>query len=147
MKRHGLYLNPGHRRLFYTTSLIVFVSGATWAVIHRLDEAARLSEEWRRWKPWLLSTHGLSAVGFVLLLGTLLAGHVPRAWRAEKNRANGVFFLSITGLLGISGYLLYYLSSESWRSGTALLHLVLGLLSPALLFGHVRSGRRARDPE
>jgi hypothetical protein len=147
MKRHGLYLSPAHRRLFYTTSLIVFLSGAGWAGIHRLDEAARLGEEWRRWKPWLLSTHGLSAVGFVLLLGTLLAGHVPRAWKAEKNRANGVVFMVLTALLVSSGYLLYYLGSESWRSSTATLHLVLGLLSPALLFWHVRSGRRARDPE
>lgn len=147
MKRHGLYLTPGHRRLFYSTSLVLFLSGALWTAIHRLDQAAEASETMRRWKPWLLSVHGLSAVVFVLLMGTLLAGHVPRAWRAEKNRSNGVFFLTSIGLLIASGYLLYYLSDESWRTSMSAFHLGLGLAAPALLIWHVWAGRRCRDAQ
>lgn len=147
MKHRSLYLTPGHRRLFYIVCLLVFLSGAIWATLHYLDQASEISERFRRYKPWLLSVHGLAAVGFVLLTGTLLSGHVPRAWRAEKNRANGAVLLTAVASMIISGYLLYYLSEESWRKFMSLFHLGLGLLSPGLLIWHIRSGRRTRDAQ
>ena len=143
MKRRGLQLSPRHRRTLYIVSLVLFVSGAAWAWVHRLDEAGRAGDTWRDLKPWLLKVHGFAAMGFVLLLGTLLAGHVRRAWHARKNRANGAFFLTAVGLLTLSGYALYYLGDETWRNATSQFHLWLGFAAPVLLVWHIRSGRRA----
>ena len=90
-----------------------------------------------------MKAHGFAALGFVLLLGTLLPGHVRRAWHARKNRANGAFFLTAISLLTFSGYTLYYLGDETWRNAVSQFHLWLGLASPLLLFWHIRHGRRA----
>jgi hypothetical protein len=143
MKRRGLQLGPRHRRILYTVSSILLITGVSWAWMHRLDEAGELTEAWRRLKPLLLEVHGLIAVGFVLLVGTLLPGHVRRAWHARKNRANGAFFLTVVTLLTLSGYALYYMSSEAGRAATSRFHLWLGLAAPALLIWHVRLGRRS----
>jgi hypothetical protein len=141
MKRRGLQLGRRHRWTLYGVSLAVFVSGAAWAWADRLQEAGSLT--WAGLKPGLLTVHGLSAVIFVLLLGSLLPGHVRRAWHARKNRLNGAWFLSAVTVLTVSGYALYYLGNEAWRNATAQLHLWLGFVAPGLLFWHIRSGRKA----
>jgi hypothetical protein len=141
MKRR-LQLNRRHRLILYSLSLILLLSGAGWAWSHHLDTTGALDELGRRWKPRLLQAHGFAAMGFVLLLGTLLPGHVRRAWHARKNRANGGFFLGAVALLTLSGYALYYLGDEIARNTFAQFHLWLGLISPLLLILHIRIGRR-----
>lgn len=145
MKRRRLQLRPGQRSTLYALSLLLFASGAAWAWAHQLDESGR--EVWSGLKPSLLKLHGFAAVGFVLMIGTLLPTHVRRAWHARKNRKNGAFFLTAVGVLTISGYALYYLGDENWRSATRWLHLYLGLVSPLLLWLHVRAGRKAVSPD
>lgn len=143
MKRRGLKLSRRHRLTLYAASLLLFVSGAAWAWANHLDETARASEAVRQFKPSLLKIHGFSAMTFVLLLGTLLPGHVRRAWHARKNRNNGAFFLASIGLLTLSGYALYYIGGEDLRNGVSQFHLWLGLVGPVLLFWHIRTGRKA----
>jgi hypothetical protein len=143
MKRRGLQLSRRHRLTLYTASLALFVSGVAWAWANHLDESAQAGEAVRQLKPTLLKIHGFSALAFVLLLGTLLPGHVRRAWHAHKNRGNGVFFLTATSLLTLSGYALYYLGDEGWRNATSQFHLWLGVAAPVLLGWHIWSGRKA----
>ena len=143
MKRRGLQITRPHRLTLYAVSLALLVSGGAWAWIHHLDEAGRAGEFLRRTNPWLLKAHGFAAVGFVLLLGTLIPVHIRHSWHARKNRPNGVFFLSAVGLLTISGYALYYLGDEAWRNGASQFHIWLGLAAPVLLCFHIRTGRKA----
>jgi len=143
MKRRGLQISQRHRLALYAVSLALFLSGAAWAWIHRLDEAGQAGEALRRANAKLIAVHGLVAVGFVLVLGTLLPGHVRRAWNARKNRGQGAFFLAAMGLLTASGYALYYLGDDPWRRAGSGLHLWLGLIAPILLFWHIRTGKRA----
>src|SRR5438094_651288 len=102
MKGRVFKLRAAQRRLLYCVSLLLLLSGAVWAWINHLDETAEVGERMRDLKPWLLKLHGLSAMLFVLLLGTLLPGHVRRAWRAHKNRRNGAFFFTAVGALTLS---------------------------------------------
>jgi len=142
MKRRGLQLSPRHRRSLYLVSLVLFASGAAWAWLHQLDDSGQAGDALRQLQPWLLKAHGFAAVGFVLLLGTLLPNHVLRAWHARKHRTNGAFFLTAIGLLTLSGYTLYYLGDETWRNATSQFHLWLGVATPILLFWHIRTGRK-----
>ena len=143
MKRRALRLSRRHKLALYSASVLLLISGAAWAWADRLDPSAPAQESVRPLKPWLLRIHGLSAMGFVLVLGSLLPGHVRRAWHAHKNRTNGAFFLTAVGVLTLTGYGLYYLGDENWRDATSQVHLWLGLASPVLLYWHIRSGRKA----
>jgi hypothetical protein len=111
--------------------------------MHQLDESGQIGEGWRHLKQALMQAHGLTGMGFVLLLGTLLPGHVRRGWRANRNRTNGAFFLAGLSLLTLSGYALYYLGDEKWRLVASRFHLWYGLAVPLLFFWHIRSGRKA----
>lgn len=143
MKRRGIQLSRRHRLTLYCVSLLLFITGAAWAWADHLHEAREAGGRWDAFRPTLLKVHGFGAVAFVLLVGTLLPGHVRRAWLARKNRGNGAFFLTVIALLTLSGYALYYLGDETWRKATNLFHLWLGLVAPALLFWHSRAGRNA----
>lgn len=131
------------RRLLFAVSLALFLSGAGWEWIQHLDQAGRASDALLRIKTDLIVIHGLSAMTFVFLLGTLLMSHVRRAWHARKNRVNGALFLAAVSLLTLSGYALYYLADETWRSATSRFHFWLGFAAPILLFWHIIAGRRA----
>ena len=143
MKQRGLQLGRRHRRLLYAACLSLFISGTAWAWIQHLDEAGKAGDTLVKLKQPLIAVHGFSAMTFVLLLGTLLVGHVRRAWHAHKNRKNGAFFLIAISLLTLSGYALYYIGDEHWRGWTSNLHLWLGVTAPALLILHIRQGRRS----
>jgi len=142
MKRRSLQLNPRHRATFYIVGTVLLVTGAAWARVQNMDEAGQAGEGLRQLKRWLIELHGLSAVGFVFLLGTLIPGHVRNAWRAGKNRTSGVFILTVMSFLSLTGYALYYLGDEGWRRCFSGFHLWLGLASPLILFWHIRTGRR-----
>lgn len=143
MKRRGLQLRPLHRRILYAVSATLFLSGAIWAWIHHLDEQGRASASLQQSKQWLIEIHGFAALFFVVILGTLLSGHVRRAWHAHKSRRNGVFFLTSVSLLTLSGYALYYLSGENSRAAASRFHLWLGIAAPGLLLLHITLGRKA----
>lgn len=143
MKLRGMQLNRLRRVTLCAASLALFISGAAWAWIHHLDESGRAGDAWVKLKQPLIAIHGFSAMAFVLLLGTLLAVHIHRAWQARKNRKNGAFFLAAIGLLILSGYALYYLGDENWRARVSNFHVWLGVAAPALLILHIWLGRRS----
>jgi hypothetical protein len=142
MRRRGLQLSRPHRRTLYAFSIVLLLSGAAWAWIHQFYNDGQPDGALRQLSPSLLKVHGYAALGFVLMLGTLLTGHVRRSWHARKNRTNGAFFLTVVSLLTLSGYTLYYLGDETSRRVTSQFHLWLGLAAPVLLFWHIRTGRR-----
>lgn len=143
MKRRRFQLSDWQRRAFYGLSLALLFSGAAWAWLQHNADSGQAGDAWRDLKPSLLMVHGVAAPCFVLLLGSLLPGHVRRAWHARKNRANGGLFLGSVALLTISGFALYYLGDETWRDAVSKFHLWLGLGAPFLLGSHILQGRRA----
>ena len=62
-----------------------------------------------------MKIHGAAAMAILVIVGTLLTGHVRFAWRARRNRGNGSLFLGVFGILTITGYGLYYAGGESLR--------------------------------
>jgi len=143
MRPDSIRLSYRHRIAFYTIVGAVFASGAMWAWLHYF---ARGENEFGSSpaETWTLTVHGLFAATSLLLIGSLLPLHVKFAWRAKRNRFNGIFFISIVSLLILTGYGLYYIGNERLRSWTSWTHLLVGLALPLLLILHIWRGRVCR---
>ena len=147
MKRRGIQLSPRHQRWFYFVSGVLFLSGALWALFGWLIARGLASmETLDACQPWLLKIHGAAAMAFLVALGILIPTHIKRAWQARRNRVNGAFFVTVMGLLVLTGYGLYYFGDDRWRSVASWTHLLIGLAAPALLILHIWFGRRDTRP-
>jgi hypothetical protein len=144
MRPDSIRLSRRHKIALYATLAAVFASGAAWAWMHYLAHAANefgasLAET------WTLAVHGLVAAGSLLFIGALLPLHIKFAWRANRNRSNGILMLFVVCLLIITGYALYYIGNERLRSWTSWTHLIVGLTLPAFLIIHIWRGRATRN--
>ncbi len=144
MRPDSIRLSRRHKTAFYTVIAAVFASGAFWTWLHYFahgenDFVASPTET------WTLTIHGLFAAASLLLIGSLVPLHVKFAWRADRNRFNGIFFASIVALLILTGYGLYYIGNERLRSWTSWSHLIVGLALPLLLILHIWRGRASRN--
>lgn len=138
----SIRLKRFHRSLLYTVVALLFFSGAAWAYWNYLTPS--LGDFVSSAKAWAMKIHGAAAMAILVLIGTLLTAHVRFAWRAGRNRGNGAFFLSVLGILTVTGYVLYYASGEKLRAWTSWIHLGVGLALPVLLVIHILSGKRTR---
>ena len=142
MRPDSIRLSWRHKVAFYTVLSVVFASGAIWAWLHYFSQPNELGISPAQ--AWILMIHGLFAAMSLLVIGSLVPLHVKYAWRAHRNRGNGIFFIAIVTLLIASGYGLYYIGNERFRSWTSWIHLGIGLAFPFLLVLHIWRGRLSR---
>ena len=144
-RRDRVTLSPRHQGWIYATLAVLFATGALWLVAKRwLATPGEFGETTSPLAPLAMQAHGAAAMVFLVLLGTLLQGHVRQAWNARRSRVTGGGMLAGVALLVASGYGLYYLGGEETRAAVSLLHWVVGLVLPAWLVWHVRAAKRAR---
>ena len=93
---------------------------------------------------WSVRIHGALAMAMLLVCGSLLPNHVSVAWRSRRNRRSGSLMLAALLGLAVTGWLLYYASSEALRDVSSLCHWIAGLLLPALLGWHLLQRHKAR---
>src|SRR5260221_9698326 len=67
-------LGPMQRRLLYSTVVVLLASGVYWALVHYAGVRPYLSE------PLLMKIHGAAAMAALIVIGGLLAFHVPGGW-------------------------------------------------------------------
>lgn len=89
----------------------------------------------------MLVWHGVSSAFALVVLGSVLPGHVRGAWHARGNRATGVAMLAVMTVLMLSGLLLYY-GAEEARDTTVRVHWLIGLGAFAAFPLHLIVGRR-----
>jgi hypothetical protein len=135
-------LKPLQRYFLYGVLALLFLSGVTWEYWNYLAASPGYFEASA--KAWAMKIHGAAAMAILVLVGMLLAGHVRTAWRARRNRGNGLLFLTAFAILTVTGYGLYYAGGEDLRAWTSWIHLGVGLALPLLLMLHVWLGRRTR---
>jgi cation transport ATPase len=149
-RRDRIKLSPRHQSWIYATLALLFATGVLWLVAKQgLGAPGEFGETTSPLAPLSMQVHGAAAMVFLVLLGTLLPGHVRQAWNARRSRVTGGGMLVGVALLVASGYGLYYLGGEETRAVVSALHWVVGLVLPAWLVWHVRAsrvpvGRRAR---
>jgi hypothetical protein len=142
---------PKRRRwTVYITSVGVWLTGAVWLIFHyfikKVDqfgfENVHPAEKW-----WLIA-HASFAFAAMWLFGVLWPGHVKKSWNAHIRRWSGGTLFGVTLWLSLTGFALYYIGSDAWRSWTSLSHWIAGLAALAAFLWHLitrtpRGGRQA----
>ena len=132
-----LRLNRAHQIWIYVTVFTLVATGVVWLIDHycpnSVDNTATLSSTVG---PIALKIHGAAAMVFLVLLGTLILNHMWVGLKADRNKISGVFLALLNLWLVVTGYALYYASSESLRNGASISHSIVGLLVPILLLVH-----------
>ena len=139
----GLRLSRRHRAWLYGVGGALLVSGAAWLVLHHfLQREGEFGPEPHPLEPWSLRLHGAAAMGLLLILGTLLRGHVRVGWNRGVNRLSGGIVVAVLVVLVTTSWGLYYCGADDWRARISLLHWAVGLAAPLILLAHVVTGRR-----
>jgi hypothetical protein len=147
-------LSRHHRQWIYAVGGSLVGSGVAWLIAHYLAGASSFGETHHPSEPWWLRLHGAAVMAFLVVLGTILPGHVRRAWSLRKNctqsvRRNvvtGILMLSLVAALALTGYALYYSGSEELRPYISTGHWVIGLAAAAGFYQH-RRGRSQRGSQ
>lgn len=138
----ALRLGTWHQAYLYTVGTLLVVSGMLWLVFHYYVRVeGDFGPTLHPLEPWWLRVHGISAAAFLIGFGSVLPGHVRRAWSMARNRNTGTLFFAVMVTLTLTGYLLYYVGTEDTREIMSLVHWAVGLAFPVLTALHVWRGR------
>lgn len=113
----------------YATFAALLVTGAVWLLMGEETPRPAMRAD-------LIKLHGLGAMVSLVILGQLLAEHVPAGLRAQKRRTTGLLTIGLYAFLAFTGYLLYYAGGERLRSFSSIAHVVAGFAVVPLLLGH-----------
>lgn len=138
-------LSQRHERWIYWTAGTLFLSGLGWLIAHYfLAGPAEFGARHHASEPWWMRIHGAAVMAFLVAFGSLLPGHIVRAWQARKNRRTGLLLLAMMTVLVVTGYGLYYLADEAVRPWISIVHWVGGLAVAGGLLLHVLQGYKIR---
>ncbi len=144
MRHSHLSLPPRIRWALYLAIATLFGTGTVWWLVQRATTDEALTSGTRALLPWLLKIHGGAAMFALVILGVIYPLHIARGWRTRRNRFWGFVLSLATTVLVVTGYLLYYTADESLRAMVSSIHFWVGLLLPAVIAWHIRTGRSAR---
>ena len=140
MQRDGPSLSRRHQGWLHGVSAALFGTGAAWLVFHHFLQApGEFGARPHVLEPWWLKLHGGLAMAFLVLLGTLVRGHIPAGWRSRRNRVSGIGLVTVNVVLIATGWALYYLGSESVRPVLGAVHWGIGIILPFGLLWHART--------
>ena len=140
-------LGRRHRLTIYIVGIAVWLSGAAWLYLQYLAPPIQsaFGAQTHPSQPLWLKIHGAAAMASLLVLGSLLAAHVPGGWRRKLSRPSGGTLIGLSAVLVLTAWGLYYAGDEQLRSWLSVAHWALGLPLPLLLVFHVtRKKRRAK---
>jgi hypothetical protein len=141
---HAQRRMPRRQRLaVYAVCGTLWASGILWLVLDQF--CARAGQFGRTPHPLaapLLLVHGIVAIASVYLLGWVSARHVLLWWTAGLRRLSGALFAALMVLLSLSGFALFFLSSDQWQRVSKLTHDVLGVAIVLFALQHWLFGRR-----
>jgi hypothetical protein len=141
----NLRMERWHRRSLYAAVIALTASGMLWLTGHYfLRSPGEFGPTIHPLEPWSMRLHGAAALTMMFFVGSVLNGHIRRAWRAASNLTAGCSLIAVITLLTVTGYCLWYVAGESSRGTWSIIHWVLGLSFPQLLIWHIVRGRRSR---
>ena len=142
-KHQPIRFAASHKKFLYAVFSLLWLSGALWLAFHYF---MRVPGEFgitpHPAEIWWLRLHGLMVFFVLFALGTVLPVHARRAWQLNKNRSSGLLLKVLFLWLAISGYALYYFTSERNENWLPALHWGVGISVPLMLLTHIRMGRK-----
>lgn len=137
---------PRRQRLaVYVVSTLLWATGIVWLI---LDQFFARQEQFGRTphplESPLLLAHGLLAIGSAYLLGWVSARHVLLWWTAGLRRLSGTLFATLLAILALTGFALFFVSSDRWQRCAQLAHEALGVGIVLLAVQHWFFGRRGQ---
>lgn len=132
------------RWTLYLTTAILLASGVLWLIVRYGFRQGGADDLPHPAEPWILRVHGFAMMAGLFVYGSLLRAHMVNAWRLKRNRSMGVLIAVVLALLALTGYLLYYVGSETTRPVISTAHWVVGLAIGGMLPLHIWQGRRDR---
>lgn len=138
-------LGTQHRRWLTISFATLFISGALWLGFHYfMIVKTDFGDGPHPLQQWWLKLHGLAAMATLIIFGSLWLGHIRRAWQHHQNRISGGTTVALMTWLTLTGYALYYFSSEESRPLISVAHWAIGIIALPMLVLHIVSGRRTR---
>jgi hypothetical protein len=132
-------------RLLSWSGGTLWLTGIVWLILHYYGQIkGDFGPETSPFEPWMLKVHGAAMTLYLLGVGSLLVIHIWRGWNYRSQRVLGVILSSITAILIITGYLLYYVGSDDARHWISVIHWSVGVTSLLIFVLHYRVGRRLR---
>ena len=143
MRTAKIRFSPRMNWWFYSIFGILFLSGVLWLALYYFGKEQGFAEI-HPLQPWLMRIHGASAMAALVILGILIPVHMRTGWERKRNRTAGVVLVTVSLLMVISGYGLYYCGDEMMRSWISGFHNTAGCLLPVILLWHILNGRKSR---
>jgi hypothetical protein len=139
-------LERWHRWTIYGVCAALFLTGLLWLLAHYfLRTPGEFGETIHPLEHLSMQMHGAVAMVAWFFIGSLLNNHIRRAHRARRNMLTGWLMITLLAWLTVSGYGLYYLVTDNNQQIWSLSHWISGILWPALLIWHIKSGRKLRS--
>ncbi|MBL4781129.1 MAG: hypothetical protein JKX92_02700 [Porticoccaceae bacterium] len=99
------------------------------------------------WQYTALQIHGGAAFLMMITFGFVLGAHVQYAWKPQGKNIFGIALITLSAILMMTAYLLYYIAADEFRELLGYVHLAVGFFLPLALILHLRkkpaSGVRA----
>jgi hypothetical protein len=141
--RTPLRLSRQRRYLVYGIGWTLWLSGALWLIFHyALMRQGPFGDEPHPLEPWWLRLHAAMAFAAMWSFGLVWGVHIVTGWHTRRQRLSGGFAVALLLWLIVTGYLLYYLTDDRWRSIGAMAHWAMGLALPIMLAIHIVLGRQ-----
>lgn len=125
----------------------VWLTGCTWLALHVYFETPdEFGVARHPWEPTLLWIHGVLSIALAYVFGWIMARHASEAWRQHKRRISGGLLTVVLAVLSISGFLLFFVTSDALQLQSARVHEVIGVLVTLFAIEHWRVlNGRSRD--
>jgi hypothetical protein len=136
-------MSAGLRSAVMVTFGALWLSGCCWLVLrYFFAQPSEFGPVPHPWEPVILRVHGWIAIVGVFLLGWVTARHVTDLWPQMIKRGSGIAMASVAGVLGLTGYALYY-TTDRLHDGAGVAHEFLGAVAFLFALTHWRRYRPA----
>lgn len=143
MRGRRVTLSARHERWMHVVLTSVYVTGIAWMSLHYgVNRGSALEDGWHIVETWMLRAHGAAAMTALIAFGSVLAIHIPSAWKLERNLFSGISMLTAVALLAVTGWLLYYAPGDSARAWASYSHMAVGFAGPLVLLWHLAYRKR-----
>lgn len=137
MKRRRIKLPRWQKYGLLGCVILLTLTGGLWLLLHHfVQTVGAFGPQSHPLEHPALVLHGIAGAAGLVFFGSVLSLHVPLGWRSGRQRITGALMLGLWASLALTALGLYYLSDDSWRSLTSLLHWIMGLLMSALFIWH-----------